>query len=93
MLLAFDLFEDLRDRLAESESRERKDEVAEESVLVLELFPNIELLFICSVYARIRSGDGGPSIAGCRESGGGELSSDTGEEVSFFGDFLTSTTV
>lgn len=64
ILLEFDLFEDLRDKLIVSESRERKDEVAEESVLVLELFPNIELLFICSVYARIRSGDGGPSIAG-----------------------------
>lgn len=74
ILLAFDLLEDLRDKLPVSESRERKDEVAEDSVFVLELFPNIELLFICSVYARIRSGDGGPSIAGSKESGGGVVS-------------------
>jgi hypothetical protein len=93
MLLAFDLFEFLRDKLKVSESRERKEDVAEERVLVLELFPKIELLFICSVYALIRSGDGGPSIEGCRESGAGEVSLGGGEEVSFFGDFLTSTTV
>jgi hypothetical protein len=91
MLLAFDLLEDLRDKLRVSESRERKDEAAEESVLVLELFPNIELLFICSVYARIRSGDGGPSIAGCRESGSGVESLDAVEEISFFGDFTSPT--
>ena len=71
MLLAFDLLDDLRDRLAVSESREREDEVWDDRVFDLELFPKIELLFICSVYARIRSGDGGPSMAGCRESGGG----------------------
>jgi hypothetical protein len=93
MLLAFDLFEDLRDKLTVSESRERKDEVADDTVFDLELFPNIELLFICSVYARIRSGDGGPSIAGCRESGGGVVSVGRSEVVSFFGDFLTSTTL
>lgn len=54
MLLAFERPEDLRDKLTlsvepEVDSRERKEDVAEESVLVLELFPNNELLFICSV--------------------------------------------
>jgi hypothetical protein len=73
MLLAFDLADDLRDKLGpsvvpETESRERKEGVAEEKVFDLELFPNKELLFICSVYARIRSGEGGPSIAGSREA-------------------------
>lgn len=92
MLLAIDLLEDLRDKLTVSESRERKDEVTEESVFVLELFPNIELLFICSVYARIRSGEGGPSIAGCRESGRGEDLLYAGKvEVSFLGAFLSTT--
>jgi hypothetical protein len=54
ILLALDRPDDLRDRLklsaeAEVESRERKEEAAEEKVFVLELFPKIELLFICSV--------------------------------------------
>jgi len=49
ILLAFDLFEDLRDKLTKSESREREDEVIDKSVFVLELLPNIELLRICSV--------------------------------------------
>jgi hypothetical protein len=54
MLLVFDRFEDLRDKLRLSvegtvDSREREEEVADEKVLVLELFPKIELLFICSV--------------------------------------------
>lgn len=55
MLLVYDLPEDLRDKLrlsdedAETDSCERKDELAEERVLVLELFPKIELLFIRSV--------------------------------------------
>lgn len=75
MLLAVDRVDDFRDSPKASvekynESRDRKEEEAddEESVLDLELFPNIELLFICSVYARIRSGEGGPSMAGSRES-------------------------
>jgi hypothetical protein len=54
MLLVFDRFEDLRDKLRLSvegtvDSREREEEVADEKVLVLELFLKIELLFICSV--------------------------------------------
>jgi hypothetical protein len=53
MLLALDRPEDLRDKLRLSEagtdSRERKEDVAEENVFVLELLPKIELLFICSV--------------------------------------------
>jgi hypothetical protein len=65
--------EDFRDKLNASveeyvEERTEEDGEDEESVLDLELFPKIELLFICSVYARIRSGDGGPSIAGPIES-------------------------
>jgi hypothetical protein len=44
----------LRDKLrlsdeAGTDSRERKEDVAEENVFVLELLPKIELLFICSV--------------------------------------------
>ncbi len=54
MLLAFDLAEDFRDKLIFSvppvtDSRDRKDGVVEEKVFDLELFPNKELLFICSV--------------------------------------------
>ena len=54
MLLVFERFEDFRDRLRLSvegavDSRERDEEVADEKVLVLELLPKIELLFICSV--------------------------------------------
>jgi hypothetical protein len=54
MLLPLDLPDDLRDKLkltveAVTDSRERKEDVADESVLVLELLPKIELLFICSV--------------------------------------------
>lgn len=55
MLLALDRLEDLRDKLltlsveAKIDSRERSEEAPDESVLVLELFPKIELLFICSV--------------------------------------------
>jgi hypothetical protein len=54
MLLRFERFEDLRDRLRLSvevafDAREREEDVADENVLVLELFPKIELLFICSV--------------------------------------------
>ena len=54
ILLAFDRLDDFRERLilsveAEVESRERKEEEADERVLVLELLPKIELLFICSV--------------------------------------------
>lgn len=54
ILLAFDLPDDFRDKVRLSvdtvvDSRERKDDVAEENVLDLELLPNIELLFICSV--------------------------------------------
>jgi hypothetical protein len=54
ILLVFDRFEDLRDKLRLSvegavDSREREEEVADEKVLVLELLPKIELLFICSV--------------------------------------------
>jgi hypothetical protein len=54
ILLAFDRLDDFRERLrlsveAEVESRERKEEEADDSVLVLELLPKIELLFICSV--------------------------------------------
>lgn len=48
-----DLADDLRDKVfsfpAELDSLERKDGVDEEKVLDLELPPNIELLFICSV--------------------------------------------
>jgi hypothetical protein len=51
MLLEFDRWEDFRDRLALSELEfcDRKEGVDDEKVLVLELLPNIELLFICSV--------------------------------------------
>jgi hypothetical protein len=54
MLLVFERFEDLRDKLRLSaegtvDSREREEEDADEKVLVLELLPKIELLFICSV--------------------------------------------
>ena len=71
--LEVDLCEDFRDRLAPSvdgelESRDRKEGVVDDSVLLLELLPKIELLFIASVYARILSGEGGPSMAGCRDS-------------------------
>lgn len=60
--------DDVRDRLllsvrANNESLERKDDVAEEIVLLLDRAANIVLRLMCSVYARIFSGDGGPSIA------------------------------
>ena len=49
-----DLADDLRDKVllsfpVELDSLERKDGVDEEKVLDLEVPPNIELLFICSV--------------------------------------------
>lgn len=83
ILLAFERPEDLLDKLTTLSVEpeiERNEEEAEEMVLVLELFPNRLLLFICSWKARILSGEGGPSIhtAGSRESGdscrGGEES-------------------
>jgi GTPase SAR1 family protein len=54
ILLVFDRLDDFRERLrlsveAEVESRERKEEEADDSVLDLELLPKIELLFICAV--------------------------------------------
>jgi hypothetical protein len=54
ILLEVERLEDFRDRLTLSveagvDSRERNDEDADEKVLVLELFPKMELLFICSV--------------------------------------------
>lgn len=97
MLLRVDRVDDFRDRLILSvetyvESRDRKDEEAEEveMVLVLELLPKIELLFICSVYARIRSGEGGPSMAGSRESDDEHCSMlGAARGMSFLEDFLT----
>lgn len=44
------------------------ENVPEELVSLLDRFANIELLFICSVYARMLSGEGGPSIAGSSDS-------------------------
>lgn len=90
----FDLEDDLRDKLrlsvdADTDSRERKEDVAEEKVLVLELFPKIELLFICSVYARIRSGEGGPSMAGSSDAVESTSSSGWDWGVSRLGFFLT----
>ena len=73
ILLEEDLPEDLRDKArfsvdANTDSRERKEDAPDDNVVLEELLPNIELLFICSVYARMRSGEGGPSIAGSKES-------------------------
>jgi len=84
----------LRDKLrlsvdADTDSRERKEDVAEENVLVLELFPKIELLFMRSVYARIRSGEGGPSMAGSSDTVESTSSSGWGWGVSRLGLFLT----
>ena len=72
VMLPLDLTDDWRDRLGRSmealiDPWEREDDVKEEMVVVL------ELLFICSVLARIRSGEGGPSMAASRESGDGAL--------------------
>lgn len=51
--MGLDLADDFRDRLlslpAETDSRERNEGVVEEKVFDLELLPNMELLFICSV--------------------------------------------
>ena len=89
-----DLEDDLRDKLrlsvdADTDSRERKEEVAEEKVLAREIFPKIELLFICSVYARIRSGEGGPSMAGSSDAVESTSSSGWDWGVSRLGFFLT----
>lgn len=71
MLPLLERADDLRDREdsvpGAIDSFDRKEGVVEEKVFVLVLFPNIELRFICSVYARMRSGEGGPSMAGRRE--------------------------
>ena len=53
-MLPLDPTDDWRDRFGRSmealvDPREREDDVEEEMVLVLELLPKIELLFICSV--------------------------------------------
>lgn len=53
-MLPLDPTDDWRDRFGCSmdvlvDPREREDEVDEERVFDLELLPNIELLFICSV--------------------------------------------
>lgn len=45
----FDRLDDLRDKLVILESRECREEVVEEKVLLPELFIPIEPLFICSV--------------------------------------------
>ena len=53
-MLPLDPTDDWRDRSGRSKEalvdpREREDDVEEERVLVLELLPKMELLFICSV--------------------------------------------
>lgn len=102
ILLRVDRVDDFRDRWltlsveAYVELRERKDEEAEEEemVLDLELFPKIELLFICSVYARMRSGEGGPSMAGSRDSDDEHCSIlGAARGMSFLEDFFVELTV
>jgi hypothetical protein len=69
-LLLVDLLEDFRDSVsfpAEPDSRDRNEGVVEVNVLDLEPPPRTDPLRIDSVYARILSGEGGPSIAGPSE--------------------------
>lgn len=72
--LEFDLIEDFLESTRSPDalfaSPGRKETVADDVVSLLDLFPKTEDLFICSIYARIRSGEGGPSIAGSSDNEG-----------------------